>query len=521
MEVRIVEPTILPAIQSEKIIKVCAYCRVSSSSKEQLNSYASQISYFKSLINSQPNWRLVDIYTDKGISGRKTKNRDEFSRMIDDAHRGLFDMIICKSISRFARDIVTSLKICRELRDKGIDVFFEEENIHTLFLQSEHYLSIRSALAQSESENISTNILWSIRRRMKRGTFIPSCLPLGYKLENKEIIKDKDNERYIYYIFNSFINGMSTSKIAKYLNEHGVKSNKDTCWSGSGVRDILKNPIYTGELVVQKTYTDTITFQTKINRGQLPRYHYHDNHEPYISKELFQKVQKIFEIRREQHSMNYNIGKYQNRYLLSGIIECSQCGLKLKRIKIKKNKKDYYYAYACTGHIKDKTKCFFKRYREQDIYQSFIRLSNKLVSNPHILKNYLKDLILINQEVDRYRIEALHNQIENLYEKFENIKVQYLVDRYGDGFIDELHYSLMDQIDELRKQYHQLIDLYDIDSEIENTKTMISIFDNCEISNKLNERLFEIIVQKIIAIDHQRLKFILVNGLEIIEKVGE
>ena len=156
VEVRIIEPTVLPLIQSEAIIRVCAYCRVSSSSKEQLNSYASQISYFKAFIDSQPNWRLVEIYTDKGVSGRKTKNRDEFNQMIDDAYRGLFDMIICKSISRFARDIVTSLKICRELREKGIDVFFEEENIHTLFLKNEHYLSVRSALAQSESENIST-----------------------------------------------------------------------------------------------------------------------------------------------------------------------------------------------------------------------------------------------------------------------------------------------------------------------------------------------------------------------------
>ena len=126
MEVRIIEPTVLPLIQSETIIRVCAYCRVSSSSKEQLNSYASQISYFKAFIDSQPNWRLVEIYTDKGVSGRKIKNRDEFNQMIDDAYRGLFDMIICKSISRFARDIVTSLKICRELREKGINVFFEE-----------------------------------------------------------------------------------------------------------------------------------------------------------------------------------------------------------------------------------------------------------------------------------------------------------------------------------------------------------------------------------------------------------
>ncbi len=521
MEVRIIEPTVLPLIQSEAIIRVCAYCRVSSSSKEQLNSYASQISYFKAFIDSQPNWRLVEIYTDKGVSGRKTKNRDEFNQMIDDAYRGLFDMIICKSISRFARDIVTSLKICRELREKGIDVFFEEENIHTLFLKNEHYLSVRSALAQSESENISTNTLWSIRRRMKRGTFIPSCLPLGYKLENKEIVKDKENERYVHHIFNSFINGMSVAKIAHYLNEHGVKSNKGTCWCESGIREILKNPIYTGELVLQKTYTDTTTFQTKINRGQLPRYHYHDNHEPYISKDIFEKVQMIFEIRREQMSCNCNSNKYKNRYPLSGIIECNQCGSKLKRVKIQKNNNESYFAYACTGHIKDKTKCSFKRYLEDDVYQSFIRLSNKLISNPHILKNYLKDLTYINEEADRHMIVDLHNQMEALYKKIENIDIHYSIKIYTEELLEELNHALLEQIDDLRKQYHQYIDMYDISKEIENTKTMMSIFDNCEISDEFNESLFEVIVQKIIAIDHQQLKFILINGLEIMERVGE
>ena len=220
-------------------------------------------------------------------------------------------------------------------------------------------------------------------------------------------------------------------------------------------------------------------------------------------------------------SCNCNSNKYKNRYPLSGIIECNQCGSKLKRVKIQKNNNESYFAYACTGHIKDKAKCSFKRYLEDDVYQSFIRLSNKLISNSHILKNYLKDLTYINEEADRHMIVDLHNQMEALYKKIENIDIHYSIKIYTEEFIEELNHALLAQIDELRKQYHQYIDMYDISKEIENTKTMMSIFDNCEISDEFNESLFEVIVQKIIAIDHQQLKFILINGLEIMERVGE
>ncbi len=285
------------AIRKNKVRRVCGYARVSTSMEDQANSYRTQVEYYTKYIKVHDGWEFAGIYRDEGISGVMTKNRTGFNQMLSDAVAGKFDLIVTKSISRFARNTVDALQSIRLLKNCNVEVYFEKENIWTLDSKVEVMLSILSALAQDESRSISENTQWGIRKRFERGfvRFRTNNFLGYYRNEKGEICINESEADVVRLIFRLFINGMSYNDIAKYLMEHKIKSpcGKDKWYSGS-VRNILGNERYTGDAICQKYYTvDFLQKIRKRNDGAVRKYFVENNHEGIIDRGMFQKVQEM------------------------------------------------------------------------------------------------------------------------------------------------------------------------------------------------------------------------------------
>ena len=270
-------------------LRVAAYTRVSSDSEDQLNSFASQNRYYTELISNKPEWNMVDIYADEGITGTSVEKRDDFQRMMTDCRRGLIDQILVKSISRFARNTKECLQSVRELKELGVNVKFEREGINTANVSSELITAIYAAFAQKESESISGNMRWSYQRRMESGTFLPSSMAYGYKIVDKKIKIDPDAALVVCRIFQWYLDGISKELIAKRLNKEDIHTNQNKIWQYGSVHYILTNEKYIGDSLWQKSYTtDTFPVTRCKNNGEREKYYAEGTHPPIIAKETFQ-----------------------------------------------------------------------------------------------------------------------------------------------------------------------------------------------------------------------------------------
>ena len=338
---------VIPAKSQEEIkkaakcLKVAAYCRVSTDDKEQKTSYEAQIQYYTDKINKNPEWQMAGIFADEGITGTQAKKRPQFQKMIRLCRQGKIDMILTKSLSRFARNTVDSLDYIRELRTLGIAVISEKENINTLTAESEMLITIMSCFAQAESESISKNVSWGVRQSFKNGNVpIQYAKLLGYKKgENglPEIIPDE--AEIVKEIFHSYLDGMSLRQIADSLNDRAVKTkHKQTTWQPEIVKSILVNEKYTGDALLQKTYiTDCITKKTRKNNGELPMYLVKNHHEPIVSRADFNRVQEEMARRSAKRVIADKLtkgkqGRYSAKYALSELLICGECGTHYRRV---------------------------------------------------------------------------------------------------------------------------------------------------------------------------------------------
>ena len=296
--VRIIPPTMnmvthLPKTSTKKR-RVAAYARVSTDSEEKLTSYEAQVDYYTNYIQKNPAWEYAGLYADERISATNTKHRDAFNRMIADALSGKIDLIVTKSVSRFARNTVDSLTTVRKLKEKGIEVYFEKENIYTLDSKGELLITIMSSLAQKESRSISENVTWGQRKRFADGKVsLPYKHFLGYKRGENGLpeIVPKEAE-IIRLIYRSFINGMTQYRIAKILTDKGIPTpGGKTKWQSSTIESILTNEKYKGSALLQKQFTvDFLTKKRKINEGEIPQYYIENSHEAIISPDEFELV---------------------------------------------------------------------------------------------------------------------------------------------------------------------------------------------------------------------------------------
>lgn len=341
-KVRVIEPTVKPkaTTNSYRQLRVAAYCRVSTQMEEQFNSYEVQKNYYTEKINSEPKWKLVGIFADRGITGTSALKRDEFQKMIRMCKRKQIDMIITKSISRFSRNTVDCLNYVRMLRQLDVDVFFEEQGIHSKDAGAEFYITIYGSIAQSESENISANVRWGIQQRAKEGKvhFAYSRF-LGYKEgpDGKPMIDEKQADT-VKFIFNEYLLGSSLAGIAKLLTAKGIKTpSGKSGWNGSTVRTILSNEKYKGDALLNKTYiSDCISKKVKKNNGERPMYYVENNHPAIIDKDTFNRVQEELARRTSKRKVKQvgtktEQGKYSSKYALTELLICGECGTPYRR----------------------------------------------------------------------------------------------------------------------------------------------------------------------------------------------
>ena len=311
-----------------QLTRVAAYARVSSAKDAMRHSLSAQVSYYSDLIQRHPGWAYTGVYADEAKTGTKD-SRENFVRLIDDCRAGRIDAIITKSISRFARNTVTLLETVRELKVLGIDVYFEEQNIHTLSADGELMLSILASYAQEESLSASENQKWRIRKNFEEGRPWNGTM-LGYRYRNGILVVEPDEAEIVRRIFREYLAGKGVEAIANGLNVDGIPTRYGNHWRKASVSGILRNYAYTGNLLLQKTFRENyLTKRTLPNEGQLPQYHAEGSHEPIIRMEDFEAVQAEMERRAAKHAPP---GKgYRNRYSFTGLIICSCCGKHYRR----------------------------------------------------------------------------------------------------------------------------------------------------------------------------------------------
>ena len=324
-----------------KLLRVAAYCRVSTEEEEQKGSFETQCSYYTEKIQSHDEWTLAGIFADDGISGVHTKKRDDFLAMIAQCKKGKIDLILTKSISRFARNTLDSIQYVRELKKQGISVIFEKENINTGTMTSEMILTVLSAFAQAESESISQNVARGKRMGYRQGKFsFPYSCMIGYRKGpdgNPQIIPEQAET--VRLIYNDYLAGDSLKKIAENLDARGIPTPKNKGkWSSQTVMRILQNEKYAGHVLLQKTYTaDLLSGTIKKNNGELPQYYIENNHTPIVSQEMFLLVQEEIARRKSkspasQKKVRTNRGRYTSQYAFSERLICGECGCYYRRV---------------------------------------------------------------------------------------------------------------------------------------------------------------------------------------------
>ena len=354
-------------------LRVAAYARVSTEQDEQQNSYEAQVHYYTEYIKSNPSWEFAGIFSDAGITGTNTKNRDGFNRMVEAALRGDIDLILTKSISRFARNTVDSLSTVRKLKEAGVEVIFEKENLHTFDPKCEVMLTIMSSLAQEESRSISENVRWGQQRSMRNGKIhLAYSRFLGYRKgedgrpeiveEEAEIIRD---------IYNMFLSGMTVRHIAVELTDRGVPTpTGKSKWSTSTVENILSNEKYKGEAILQKTYTsDYLSKKVRKNCGEVRQYIVRNSHEPIIDPELFDKVQEIIAKRRPHKAKLRDSSPFCNKLV------CGDCGgFYGHKVWHNHANTERYDIWYCNQKYGKGEKCQTPVLRESEIKSAFERL---------------------------------------------------------------------------------------------------------------------------------------------------
>ncbi len=343
--------------------RVAAYCRVSSAKDAMLHSLSTQVSHYSKHIQQHPSWEYAGVYVDEGITGTKAE-RPKFQKMLEDCRAGKIDMIITKSISRFARNTVTLLETVRELKTIGVDVYFEEQNIHTMSGDGELILTFLASFAQAESESVSENCKWRIRQEFAKGNPVTWHYMYGYRIDKNTREINPEEATVVRWIFDSYVNGMGTAEIARILRKSNAPGYFGGIWTPTRIGGILKNEKYTGNSMLQKWYVVSPLTKVKVrNRGELPMYYAEDTHPAIISVETYKAAQEKLELNR---LANKAICEENAAHVFTSMIVCDQCGKKYKHI----TRKGMHF-WNCTTYEKfGKSCCHTKRIPEEILIQT-------------------------------------------------------------------------------------------------------------------------------------------------------
>ena len=367
--------TIPAEAQKERKLKVAAYCRVSTLMETQTESLASQRLHYERLILANPEWQSAGIFIEAGQSGTNMENRPELQKLLSACRKGNIDLVLTKSISRFARNITDCLKMVRLLSDSGVDIWFEKEGIRTDTMGSEFMLSILACLAEEESRNISANIKWGIRARFQAGTYLQSIAPYGYRKEGGSLVVIPEEAIVVRKIYHAALSGKGVSSIARELNSAGIPSPAGGQWGKTTLLRIIRNPVYAGDLLFQKTYVDD-RFRQHYNRGEVKRYYYASHHEAIISREMYSRAVENLSQRREEHERRtQSAATVCDNFssVFSGKIFCSLCGSVMYRASAGR-----YPVFICSAKYNRLSSCNAPREKEDTIKNAFLTCLNKL-----------------------------------------------------------------------------------------------------------------------------------------------
>jgi DNA invertase Pin-like site-specific DNA recombinase len=497
--------------------RVAAYCRVSTDRDDQLVSLDTQIKHYESHIKANPDWTFAGLYIDEGITGTKKKKRAGLRRMMIDCEQRKLDLILTKSISRFARNTTECLELVRTLTTLNIFIYFEKENIHTGSMESELMLSILSGLAESESTSLAENSRWSVTRRFQNGTYKISCPPYGYDAVDGKLIVNEIQADIVRFIFTATLSGTSTHTLAKDLNYRKVPTKRGGNWTSTTIRGMIGNEAYTGDVRFQKTYTDA-SFTRHRNHGEKDQYVMKNHHEAIVSNEEFEAAQRIIEQRGKEKGVEKHRGKYQNRYPFSGKIICGSCGGTFKR-RIHSSGR-HRVAWCCKTHIMDTQRCAMKYIPESAMETAFVTMMNKLIfGHKIVLKPLFERLCNLNAEDALKRMQELEQKRN---ENAEQQKV--LVNLMSKGYLEPAVYKksaneMHQEAGRLARQQESLTRLYSQDAQnLSEVRELLQVLTKVAMLQRFDETLFSRFVRCIRVCARTEIGFELTCGITLKER---
>ena len=489
-------------------LRVAAYCRVSTNDEDQIKSYDSMVTYYTDLINKNPEWEYVDVYADKASTGTKAETRENFQRLIADCMAGKIDLVIAKSLSRFARNTLDTLKYVRQLREKKVAIYFEVEKINTM-KDGEFLLTILSSVAQQEVENTSAYVKKGLKMKMKRGELVgfQRCLGYDYDFKTKQLTINEEGAEIVRFIFRRYNEGAGSCIIARELNEKGIPTVKGNKWTLSGVMGVIRNEKYTGDVLMGKTFTvDPISKRRLENFGEEDQFYIKDHHEPIVSREVFEKAQAIRSRRNVERRPNADPGtrkKYSRIFAFSSVMECGFCGSTLTRRRWHSSSKYKKVIWQCiTSTNKGKRNCpdskgipeqviedaFLESYKlicseNSDVMDEFLKKVEKSLEDDTIKKSYNKANAAVVRYIEK-RKSLLEKYLENGVEKdlYESTDKDY---RLKQMKAEELALTYKDQ-------------LQDKDELREKIKAFKATLEEKREVKEFDRKLFESLIEKVI-----------------------
>ena len=501
-KVIVIEPT--KGTEKVKKIRVAAYCRVSTDSDDQLNSFFAQMKYYTDYIRKNPNMELVDIYADEGITGTVISKRDEFKRLIKDCKNGKIDRVLVKSVTRFARNSLECVETVRSLRSYGATVYCENDNIDSETMNSEMILYIKSAFAQGEAISASKRMSTSIRMKMENGTYFNSSVPFGYKLDGRQLVVDEEKAEIVKEIYALYLEGKGFTTISNILHAKGWTLDRNSVYY------ILTNEKYIGDTLWQKYYTpDVFPFVSKRNYGELPKYYCKETQEPIISKEDFYKVKEIQKVRTEK----YYKKPTREKFLFDNCIYCKKCGWKYKH-----RKKGNGLFWLCSKKDRTFEKCNAPNYSDTEIRNAFANLCS-------VLREYTEELLgetILQLQTLKSNLSGENAEIKTIDEELLYLGEQNSVytKMYANGVITESLYRekagyIQGRMTELRGRRTKIINEDDNEACIEKIRKLKRIIgEHNKDSVGFDEELFTSTVEKIYVEQNGSLVFCLIGELK-------
>ena len=494
-------------------IRLAAYCRVSSNSEDQLHSFAAQIRYYKDYERMHPEYRLVDVYADEGITGLSMDKRDELLRLLRDCKKGRIDRVIVKSVARFARNTSELLATLRFLKDIGVSVYFEEQGIDSDKLNSEIIVTFPGMAAQQESVSISGNMRWSYKKRMEAGEFNCCAPAYGFDLVDGKLIVNESEAAVVRRVFAMFLQGQGKQTIANQLNQENVPRRCGAeKWYSFTINYILNNERYMGDALLQKYYTtDTLPYKELKNRGERQQYYVSNANPAIISKETYQAAQELQKSRKKNCKKN-------DISILRGTIRCPDCGRTYRRYLV--NGKAYW---LCCSKSTGAVACNSHRLSESAIHEAFSRMAFKLHSHRHeLFAPLIHDLETMRRKAssNHERITKIDNEIADL-----SARKLVIVRLHTASILNASDYAaqsaeISGQITALRSERKKKLAEDERDAQLDRIRELNGILEEYEQTCTFDEDLYAQIVEKITVVSGTELRFQLMGGIILTESTA-